>query len=58
MQGDSGSPILLTKGSEAWVIGLSTAVSSTFAPGVGHRAKFGIGVSATAFADRLGASAP
>lgn len=50
---DSGSPILLVKGDEASVIGLLTAVSSTFEPGVGHRAQFGLGVAATAFIDAL-----
>jgi protease YdgD len=53
MQGDSGSPILLLRGDDAWIIGMSTAVSSTFEPGVGHRARFGIGVSATAFVGQI-----
>jgi protease YdgD len=49
MPGESGSPVLLLDGDNAWVVGIHTAVSSDFTPRVGYRALAGRGVSASMF---------
>ncbi|HLN09058.1 MAG TPA: trypsin-like peptidase domain-containing protein [Xanthobacteraceae bacterium] len=49
MPGESGSPVLLLEGAKAWLIGIHTATSSSFQPGVGYRALAGRGVSASMF---------
>jgi protease YdgD len=49
MPGESGSPVLLLEGGKAWLVGIHTAVSSSFESGVGYRAKAGRGVSASMF---------
>jgi len=49
MPGESGSPILLLDGDNAWLVGLHSAVSSAFTPQVGYRALAGHGVSASMF---------
>jgi len=51
MPGESGSPVLLLAGEEAWLVGIHTAVASDFTPQVGYRARAGYGVSASMFAE-------
>jgi len=49
MPGESGSPVLLLEGDNAALVGIHTATSSSFEPGVGYRALAGRGVSASMF---------
>ncbi|HXW23900.1 MAG TPA: trypsin-like peptidase domain-containing protein [Xanthobacteraceae bacterium] len=49
MPGESGSPVLLLAGEEAWVIGIHVAVSADFTPQLGYRALAGHGASASTF---------
>ena len=49
MPGESGSPVLLLDGDQAWIVGIHTTVYASFESGVGYRALKGRGVSASMF---------
>jgi protease YdgD len=56
MPGESGSPVLLLDGDQAWLVGIHTAVSSDFTPQVGYRATAGHGVAASMFEEAVRAA--
>jgi protease YdgD len=49
MPGESGSPVLLLDGGQAWIVGIHTTVYASFESRVGYRALKGRGVSASMF---------
>jgi len=49
LPGDSGSPLLLLRGEEAFVIGISTGAAHMKRPDAGYVALAGLGPSATSF---------
>jgi protease YdgD len=51
--GDSGSPLLLFRGDEVFIVGLSSGAAFDWAPGTGYVALAGLGASSTSFADAL-----
>jgi hypothetical protein len=53
LAGDSGSPILLLKAGEAFVIGLSSGATFEWSADTGYVALAGLGASAAAFGDAL-----